>query len=485
VNAATAAADSRRALQAAVRDALAGWVSLPQGGDRRLTEAWHAQLRHGGMLWAACGEHVPHLLSERLACVVSLAKRWDMAPAPQPPPLLRQWLECARCIGEHWPPTDAAGWHALLADLPGRGNPLLDAVIAHSLVAAWQQAGVPQALTRPLSPLLQPALAWSKTVPLPPAAKCSLQPAEYLLLHLAATECTAVDRDATGLVQQLEAARVNIAKAIPKSGDRRVVDMLAETTQDIQAARRNWGDVLTAGGNGWPTEHSVLQERAATFFQALDRLQRVAHPLAARVKTDIGGLAVLLRQRWDRLLAELLMQAAVASPGDDRATAETLTSGDGEPPWPERVAAVARQVGMAPDPAAEKFAARLLEIAAWEEAAQGREADSSSDALRQLVGCLVSLDQRASQSSPPPWLGQVRADLRALLAAEGTYRVIDAELIAGDLARYEAEAEAVGWVDSKTVKSGYIAAVVLPGYAIRDPHGGWRVLQKAKVSLAR
>jgi hypothetical protein len=481
-----AVADSRRAELAAIRDALVDWVSLPQGGDRRLAEAWHAQLRDGGMLWAACGEHVPRLLSERLACVVDLAKRWDMAPAPQAPPLLRQWLECARRIGEHWPPPDAAGWHALLADLPGRGNPLLDAVIAHSLVAAWQQAGVPQALTRTLSPLLQPALAWSKTIPLPPAAKCSLQPADYLLPHLAATECAAVDRDAAGLVQQLEAARVNIAKAIPKSGDRRVVDMLAETTQDIQAARRNWGDVLTAGGNGWPTEYSALQERAATFFQALDRLQRVAHPLAARVKTDIGGLAVLLRQRWDRLLAELSVQAAVASPGDDRVTAETLTSGDGEPPWPDRLAAVARRVGTAPDPAAEKLAARLLEIAAaWGEAAHEKALDSPSDALRQLIGCLVSLDQRAGQSSPPPWLTQVRADLRALLAAEGSYRVVDAELIAGDLARYEAEAEAVGWVDSKTVKSGYIAAVVLPGYAIRDPHGGWRVLQKAKVCLAR
>jgi len=92
VNAAMAVADSRRAELAAIRDALVDWVSLPQGGDRRLAEAWHAQLRDGGMLWAACGEHVPRLLSERLACVVDLAKRWDMAPAPQAP----------HCSGSGW-----------------------------------------------------------------------------------------------------------------------------------------------------------------------------------------------------------------------------------------------------------------------------------------------------------------------------------------------------------------------------------------------
>jgi hypothetical protein len=234
----------------------------------------------------------------------------------------------------------------------------------------------------------------------------------------------------------------------------------------------------------------------------LAEFSRTARPLTAGQEDEAMEWTSRLRASCERLCAvrqpghasgdsddrvALLACPAVSETRLDKPTvSSTLLGKPAVPPKHGRIAAHVDELRRSDDPAAGALLPRLIDLAAaWQAVECSPSGEVREDARRQLLGCLIMLDDRSERPPQPAWLGQLRGELQAILADDGTYRLVGPDLIGCVLTGKDSLAEVCGLIESKTVKLGGVAQVQRPGYAMRSPDGSLVVLRKARVLLAK
>jgi hypothetical protein len=485
---------------AVVLSALRRWVEGRSGGDAKAVEAWRSQLRDGSPLVRAVGSQLPDALRERFAAVVQISQRMEAAPSPNRPETLQHWLTLSRAIRGLWPPTSARDWEVLIGDLSAQGNLLVDALVADALAAALRSNQLDRATRGELAPLLQPSLAWSRTIPLPPAPGRSWRADDCVLLWQDADACDGLDAMTAAIAERLTGIHTKLVGLVPPSGDRRIVDSLDANCRSVRAAHDTLRGIVATGRKGWPVELVALQAAVEAICSALIEFSRAARPLTMEHDDEAMEWASQLRASCERLCA--VHEPSHASCDSDHrvallacpAVSETRLGKPAVPPnaeeppatWHGRITAHVDELRRSDDPVAGALLPRLTDLAAAWQAVECSPSDElRDDARRQLLGCLIMLDDRLERPPRPAWLGQLRGDLQAILADEGTYRIVGPDLIGRVLTGRDSLAEVCGQIESKTVKSGGVAQVQRPGYAMRSPDGRLVVLRKARVLLAK
>jgi len=496
-----------------LRVALCHWIeSRWQASDAKVVEAWLAQLHDGRPFWIVGGGRLPGLLSKRFATGVSIFRRLSSNPPSQPPEALQQWLDFCRAIAEHWSPNANADWEFLLVELPRQGNLLVDGIVAGALAAVMQAGCLDRSTRVALVPLLHSALAWTNQLDLFPAPGHSEKPDDYLLLYREGDLCEEIESTSKLIVAKLTALHDDLAKLIPPSGDRTIVNDLTTAMRGIGSAQEKLQNSVVAGRQGWPKERSTLQTAVKTLLSTLTDFGRLSHPLLLGNKDAILDLTKQLEKScnllWENAAIDFPPDSASSEPrqpvvanitggSDNKSANAPISSGKDcsisaplptleAPSWYTRIVALSGVLRQFQDPAALAFLPRLADLATcWQSLDTFSQKSVTGDAARQLVTCLLILDDYSQKPSQPHWLEQVREALRAILAEEGSYLLIDRELLGSELSAKEAQAEACGLTESPTVKPGRIARIQRPGYALVAAAGGQKILRKARVLLSR
>jgi hypothetical protein len=476
---------------AAVQAALRRWVELRPDGNAKAVEAWREQLRGGSPFWRTAGSQLFDALSERFATVAEISGRMEAAAAPNPSETLRQWQTPSRAIRDRWPPATARDWESLIDDLSAQGNLLVDALVADTLSAVLRSNHLDRATRAELASLLQPSLAWSKTIALLPAPGRSWKADDYVLFCQDAEACAELDAAAAALIERLGGIRAELADLAPPSGDRRFLNELDAQYRSVLAAYDRLCGVMASGREGWPVEKAVLQAAVESFCSALVEFFRAARPLAAEHENEALKWASRLRTSCGRLCAQDAPASLQSTAREPTCTSSGSGGGDSmhhETPatWHGRIAAIVDQLRKVDDRAATALLPRLADLAAAWQAVESSSADGlRDDARRQLLGCLIMLDDRAERPPRPQWLDYMRQSLQAVLTEEGTYQIVGPELLGRDLTGKDSLAEVCGLIESKSVKPGGVARVQRLGYTMRSAEGCLVVLRKARVLLAK
>ena len=474
--------------------ALVGWVERQQRPeDTAATDAWLEQLQPKSPFWRISGKQLPRDLADRLEAVVRLFHWITSDPPPSPPERLQQWLTYSGEVAARWSSRNAADWEALLVGLSRQGNRLVDGLIAQALSAALQAGRIPTANTAALAPLLRPLLPWIQELPLPPARGRSLLVADYALLYRHAAICQELESVTAAMADRLGETQEALAKLLSQSGARRLLEDLEQVARSLREARGELLSLVASGRAGWPVEIAAVRQAAAEVGAAVEQLRPLSDPLLASLKTASLGLAERLRGSLTSLGLEAAAgpapSAALAPAPEPLPPLASLNTCLSPPPaatWHDRILSLAGAQPADEVELAQALARRLEDLARlWRNIDARTRPTDRSEPLRELMGCLIFLDAELRQPRRPAWLETARDELRRILREEGSYRLLDAELIGASLSGHESETEPVGLIEAKAVRAGHIARIQQPGYAMLKPDGEAVVLRKARVWLAK
>jgi hypothetical protein len=498
------------------------WKSTDPG-QAKSAQAWDQQLDEASVFWKVCGASLPGLLAERFDAVARLSERAaEQLPLAAPEPL-RDWIDQARQIAVHWPPCHPGDWEALVVGLARQQNRLADAIVTQSLAAALRQHRMPKPLTSPLLPLLQPSLQWLSALMLPPAPSCRLSPDAYVFTSSATVGAQQVEATTWAILDEWASAERSISQVLPPTGDRSVLDQLGGLVKELMHRREQLLALLNRGREGWPLEAETLRAAGEKLLAVLNQMMSVSHPLLRNLAGQAGSWAGQLQEQIALLWRETLQRSPQATSPSLVLPAENAessvpppsrhigpasarvggTSGgtsqmplplaansqpDADSAWHVRLDGAAQQLEQAAqDEVAASLGPRLRKLAeTWQLLGDQREQSARrTDAVRELVTCLVFLDQLVQSMHRPRWARSVRQRLRDILEEEGSYRILDTQLIGLALSDCEDQAVAVGVIESNRIKSGRIAEIRQPGYALVSSGNTLNVLRKATVVLAR
>jgi hypothetical protein len=315
-----------------------------------------------------------------------------------------------------------------------------------------------------------------------------------------AARCPAGDLEsiATGLLELSDQgnrlARAAVAGSLAAAaeaagGDRRLLAALGQLRERIELPARGLS-LPPAPGAPWEAEAYLIPPTDAALVQDLART-------LARHGAASGAVAAV--QTWDRLAADYdegwpVVRGLVVAALRELRAAWPGTFAEASP-LDRAMAAWDPDSGRTVLPAAAPDSAPIPALVAWLRAENAPEAWRFADRVieaeaadglersRQLIGCLIALEQiLASPGRHEAWLRTAIDRLRAGVRSVKGCQVLDADLIGRSLRQVSELVVVIGTARGAGVSDPVtITRVERPCYALELPSGGRQVLAKALV----
>ncbi len=411
------------------------------------------------------------ILPTRLKFIQQASMRFGDAPVVGLPPTLREWYSWAAQLDTVLPERGSFEWEPLLCAEELTGNALLHATLARSMAECFEQSGVPSETIASFAPLLKWHLGRCEEPCLPPAHGYSWSIEDYLFLRQIAL-VESLETDLSALRESLSEMAMKLARV--KSLVRR--DNLLMALPRLESDVKRISDLVNGGKRGCPILAAQLRNHAEGLACRSKDLVSTSDTVLA---TERARAVECISRVEESCLAVL---EPTGSPPADRKTINEPKSpcGSSLAGQLRRVIAGVRDEDV---PGAQEFGDRLGEILValeCEDRAK-RQPSNHERAIRQCLGCLVTLDELSKGGGVAGWVERSRIELREAVVDEGTYVVMDSEFLGMPVKRFPGRVEVVGFIDSKKYRAGQIAAVQQPGYAVRVGDGELKVLHRARV----
>ena len=442
--------------------------------------AWASQLQPDSVFWKSAGGQLVNSVVEQFDVICCLGCRLHQVCPITAPERLHEWIEYAMQIHECWSARVDGEWESLIVGLARKGNALVSAAVCQSLKEATTSIRLPKSITSPLAPLVLYHLRWSQDLGIPPGSGCSRSPSDYLLYSENVEVLTRIQEFCRSIDAQLTMLLEIIAK-IPEAVNREDLAEMGSHAKGVQVTTRELARVIDSAAVGWPIELSSMKYIGERLVSSLSERSSLAFSCPDVIKKIMPD-----REELHDVFAHCDQSVQTIKGSEFSSDVVTVSAVEEVPPSIGKgLSKLSQDVATSEEIPAQRLSVRLRQLASnWSDAdaSDGR----SANRVRELLGCLLFLDTLVADSGvTSPWVIRARNDLRLILSLEGTYRLIDNELIGRPLDSCHSEAEPVGTIESNKVKSGHIAVVCQPGYALGDSSGRSGSLQKAQVLLAK